>query len=245
MRFKRKMVNIMSRSSIRIMLLGVFSQVFGATGLAMAATLPNYDGGFSSLSGPPVMPNAGQTHISNRSLSEIRGGFSIPDNPGISVDFGFSIQTLVNGKLVQNLTGDVKNITQTITPTFYNAGSNRIETNGSQHTYTAPQGNSVVSFQGIKNNAPSSPNTSNTESTTQSSQTFTTIISNQSESSSALATTIANTIGSSGITTSIQNQSNNQIIQEARTLNLNITGMQAQLLNTAQANQLMRALTPR
>lgn len=236
---------IMSRSSIWIMLLGAFSPIFCYIGLARAATLPNYDGGFSPLSGPPAMPNAGQTHISNRSLGEIRGGFSIPDNPGISVDFGFSIQTLVNGKLVQNLTGDVKNITQTITPTFYNAGSNTIETNGSQHTYTSSQGNSGVSFQGIKNNVPSSPNTSNTESTTQGSQTFTTTISNPSESSSALATTIANTIGSSGITTSIQNQANNQIIQEARTLNLNITGMQTQLLSTAQANQLMRALTPR
>lgn len=227
------------------MLLGVSSLIFGYTGSAVAAPLPNYDGGFSSLSGSSALPNAGQTHISDRSLGEIRGGFSIPDNPGISVDFGFSIQTLVNGKLVQNLTGDIKNITRTITPTFYNAGTNTIETNGSQYTYTASKGNFVSSFQGIKNNAPSLPNTSNTESATQNGQTFVTTILSPSESSSALATTIANTIGSSGITTSIQNQANNQIIQEARTLNLNITGMQTQLLNTAQASLLMQALTPR
>ena len=191
------------------------------------------------------MPKAGLLRISNRSLGEIRGGFSIPDSPGISVDFGFSIQTLVNGKLVQNLTGDVKNITQAITPTFYNSGSNSIETNGSKHTYTPPQGNAVVSFKDIKNIAPPSPNTRNSESTTSSSQTFTTTISNPSQSSSQLATTIANTVGSAGLTTLIQNRANDQIIQEARTLNLNITGMQTQLLNAAQASQVMRALTLR
>ena len=239
------MVNIMARSSIWITLLGIVGLVLGHAERAIAATPSNQAGAFSSLAGPAIMPEAKLTRISSHSLGEVRGGFSIPDNPGISFDFGFSIQTFVNGKSVQNLTGDVKNITQTITPTLYTAGSNTIETNGSQHTYNAPHGNSVISFQGIKNTAPSSPNVNNAESTTSSSQIFTTTITNPSQSSSALATTIANTIGNSGITTSIQNQANNQIIQEARTLNLNITGLQTQLLNAAQATQLTRALTPR
>ena len=236
------MVNIMPRSSILITLLGVFGPVLIHPGAAMAAAPMSQDAGFSALSGPAVMPDAGLTQISNRSLSKIRGGFSIPGHEGISFDFGFSIQTLVNGKLVQNLTGDVKNITQTVTPTLSNVSSNSVETNGSQHTYNAPQGNSVISFQGIKNTVPSSHDTSNTESTTPTSQTFTTTISNSNQNSSQLATTVANTVGSSGVTTLIQNQASDQVIQEARTLNLNITGLQTQLINAAQANQLMRAL---
>ena len=219
MRFKGNMVNIMSRSSIWITLLGVFGLVFGLTDGALADTLPYQAGGFSSLSGPSALPKAGLIRISNRSLSAIRGGFSPPDNPGVFVDLGFSIQTLVNGKPVQNLTGDVNNITQTVTPT--------------------------ISFQDIKNTAPSSSNTSSTDSTTSGGKAFTTVTSSQIQGNSQLATTIVNTIGSSGVTTMIQNQANDQVIQEARTLNLNITGMQTQLLNAAQATQIMHALTLR
>lgn len=191
----------------QILFLGIASLGLGLPRLAIAAT-PTPVVAMLSLAGTATLPTTGLTHLSDKTLGEIRGGFSVPGNPNISVDFGFSIQTVVNGSLVQNLTGEAGNITQNISQAF-NAGASTVKT------------------------------------TTPTSSTFTTTVPASTQTGTPLATTVANTVGNSGVSTLIQNQANSRIIQETRTLNLDITGLQTQLVNSAQASRLMRALTSR
>lgn len=223
-------MHLMSHS-IRIMLLGTASLVLGLTNAAMATPPSVPPVTFASLAGPPVLPASGLIHISDYSLSEIRGGFSLPNNAAISIDFGFSIRTVVNGSLVQNLTGDIQHITQQITPAFYGSTSGAMK-------------HSTVSFSNITNTATPTAGVNTEKTATSSSSTFTTTLS-ASQPGSQLATTIANTLGSSGVTSLVKNQANNQVIQETRSLNISITGMQTQLRNSAQSSQLIQALAPK
>lgn len=202
-------MNVISCSRL-LLVLGTAGLSFSLPRAVMAATSSSM-ATMASLASTATMPTDGLTHLSDKTLREIRGGFSIPGNSGISVNFGFSSQTFVNGSLVQNLqnlTGHALNITQSVSQIF----------------------NSNVST--VKTGTPTST-------------TFTTTVPPSTQTGTNLGTAIVNTVGGSGVSSLIQNQANNRIIQETRTLNVDISGLQTQLANSAQASQVMRALTPR
>lgn len=63
-------------------------------------------------------------------------------------------------------------------------------------------------------------------------------------SSGNTLTTISNSISPSGITELIQNQANNQLVQEIKTYNINVSGLQSELNGAASVDQLSHSLNP-
>ncbi len=248
----REMVRVMSRSML-IMLLGTASVLPLSIGRASAAASPPGGGspGFSVSAGAGGFASHGLPIVPDAILARMRGGFSLPNDRGIGIDFGFSIQTLVNGQAVQNLSGDISHLTQQISPAFRSTSPDMVSgvLNGQGYTSTSQTPQRVSSF-GDVINAAKPAGVINKQSSTPTGTTFTSFVppaggNGGGVSGNQLYTMIANTVGSSGMSTLIQNPVNGQIIQQTRTLNIDISGMQTQLLNAAQANHVMQAMLPR
>lgn len=156
--------------------------------------------------------------LSNRILGEIRGGFSFPDSNNVMVTFGFAIETMVNDHTVQDI----------VEPTLTFAPSN-------------PEG----AVSNVQNTVTSVPGGTNSETTspTGDTKTFTTTI--PDATNSHLATTIANTISTTGFSSVVQNNVNNQLVQMTRTYNIDISGLQTQIQNSAYAAHVIGSLIPR
>ena len=171
--------------------------------------------------GRAILAQPGLSPLSNQTLSRIRGGWSIPGSNNIMVTFGFTMQTLVNNKEVQNV------VFQTMQFNPYNPGSN--------------------AFSGVYNSDGTGPFSGGVNSQTISPSgdavTFTTkMIPNQSNPQ--IETTIANTIGTTGMSSLVQNNVNNQLVQLTRTYNIDISGLATQIQSSAYASHVIGSLLP-
>ncbi|HQT60581.1 MAG TPA: hypothetical protein PLQ37_05160 [Acidiphilium sp.] len=246
------MVRVMSRSML-IMLLGTASLLPLAPGRASAADSPSggVSPGIAASTSAAAFPSRGMAIVPDTALAGMRGGFSLPNDRGIGIDFGFSIQTLVNGQAVQTLSGDINHLTQQISPAFRQVAPDTVSSalNGQSFSATSQTPLPVSSFSDVRNKANPS-GVINTQSSTPTGTTFTSLVpqaggNGGGVSGQQLYTTIANTVGSAGMSTLIQNPVNGQIIQQTRTLNIDISGMQTQLVNAAQSNHVIQSLLPR
>ena len=204
----------------RILLLSLGVSL-GAMGCALASdgSAPTFTSTSPSLAQRPViLPTAGLQPLNNRTLSEIRGGFSFRGSNNVMVTFGFAIETLVNHNTVQDI------VEPTLSFNPYN-----------------PQG--VVS--NVQNTVTSVPRGTNSDTTSAAgdTKTFTTTI--PGPTNSQLATTIANTISTTGFSSVVQNNINNQLVQMTRTYNIDISGLQTQIQNSAYASHVIGSLIPR
>jgi hypothetical protein len=195
-----------------------------------------------------------QYAMSDHQLGNVRGGFFLPQ--GVGLNFGFQQLTSVNGTVVQGILVPTTAVTSSETPfPVYVTGPavslSNIEatkgasatggssltpsdsasccsrgtsvsfnvTNGKVSSTLAPSGNPTVTLQG------SSP--------------ALTISSDANGGQTAIQTVL----GGNGLFSSISNSANNQVIQQATTLNLNVTGLNSFVLSSAQMNSLLQHVT--
>lgn len=157
---------------------------------------------------------AGTTAISDAELARIRGSGT---GPGFSVNFGFTVQTFVNGLQVQSISMNPVNVTPGVTV---------VESVIPTLTTTT-----------INDNIPISQHTITQDSTTTSTTTI------PVENTSQLVS-ITNSIGGGGLTYSVNNTASNQAIQEIRTYNIDITGLQSQIQSASSTLSLQNSLIP-
>lgn len=156
---------------------------------------------------------AGAKAISNVELSRIRGSGT---GPGFSINFGFTIQSFVNGTQVQSISMSPVNVTPSTTMT-----------ESIIPTFTTSM---------INNNTPASQNTIIQEPTI--AKTIIPI------GNTSQFVSISNSIGSGGLTFAVNNTASNQVIQEIRTYNIDTTGLQSQVQSASSALSLQNSLNP-
>lgn len=136
--------------------------------------------------------------VGDSELGEMRAGFSLPG--GISLDFGFTSSTYLNG---------ASDPVQTLNVAFSGSGSNY-------------SGSATITSNGVTETA--SLTTSGTTTS------VLTTVNNG-------LTSVQTVIGSSGLTTIVSNQANNQTIQQVQTLNMTTSGLAAAM--SRQVTQLL------
>lgn len=175
-----------------------------------------------ALAGPPALSTAGLTHLRKAQLADIRGGFSLPG--GVKINFGFALQTFVDGSPVQNITQSV----QKLAPAFVSSQKHRSGTAFSADHPGLGHATRTVSEQTTRKARPGGT-------------TFTTTVPGRGHTS----TLVQNTLSSSGVLTHINNNVNNRAVQVVRTYNIDITGLKTQIRDSAAISHLTGSLVPR
>jgi len=175
-----------------------------------------------------------QYAMTNRQLGTVRGGFTTGN--GVTFNFGFAQVTTVNGTvveglMVQNGTASAFQGTNISTPQCNSCTSSA----SASAKYTVLNG---VTIAGANGQPVLSTNPSFTANTTLDPSKPITVTSTANNG----GTTITTTLGQNGIVNSIQNISNNQLINQASALSISVTGL-AQAIAAAQAvNSVMHTL---
>ncbi len=176
-----------------------------------------------------------QYAMTNHQLGTVRGGFTTGN--GVTFNFGFAQVTTVNGTVVEGLmvqNGTASAFEGTNIPT--NSCSSSCASSASASAkYTVLNG---VVISGSGGQPALSTNPSFTANTTLDPSKPITVTSTANNG----GTTITTTLGQNGIVNSIQNISNNQLINQASALSISVTGL-AQAIAAAQAvNSVMHTL---
>jgi PBP1b-binding outer membrane lipoprotein LpoB len=180
------------------LLTGCSDEHIAAVGRGTAAPLQAAEQAVVQKASPNIAARFADTALDDRGLGAIRGGFS--NGSGVVVNFSFQESTYVNHNLIQNIVIP----TLTVSP-------------GSSGALVASAASGGLNNPALAANAP----LANAAGQAQVSSPVQAV---QSIVNSGMTSIVTN-LGGGGITNSISNRANNQLVQQMITANIGITGL--------------------